>query len=508
MARFTPGKFIKRVLSGYTFNRYREVFDLAEYAIMIGDCRTHKFIRVNSAAEKLFGYSEAELRNMTPFDLSSQPDSIRENLEIPPAPQAVIAVARRKDGELITVKIVASFTEKFNVSIISDVTEEYRLRRALETSEERLKEAQRVGRFGWWEFKPESGKYIISEEFYKLHEEEIASSTFTYNDHLAHTHPEDRSYLRTIIEDALEQKKETYSLTYRIITTTGKVKTITVNAFVKYDENGKMISRFGTFQDVSENQRIMDELVAARSAAEESDKLKTTFLANFSHEIRTPLNAMMGFVHILTSMKTTNKEREEMVGLIETNSQRLLRLINDMIDLSRVETNNLEIKYTNVDISKFLDSLAPTIAFEKESSGKTDITLHLDKDRHYTHIYQYIDELRLSQIFSNLINNALKFTEKGEVHFGYMVNQNANRFNITYFVSDTGPGINPDKQAEIFKPFVQFWGDDTPKVQGAGLGLAICRRMTELMKGHIWVESEPGKGSTFFFSFNTPVIAE
>ena len=134
------------------------------------------------------------------------------------------------------------------------------------------------------------------------------------------------------------------------------------------------------------------------------------------------------------------------------------------------------------------------------------ITPVIDKTKHK--VYQYIDELRLSQIFSNLISNAIKFTEKGEIKYGYKITRNENRYAITYFVSDTGQGIQPDRLDEIFKPFVQYWNEDVPKVQGAGLGLAICKRLAELMKGRIWVESLPGKGSSFFFSFNTPVMIE
>jgi len=295
---------------------------------------------------------------------------------------------------------------------------------------------------------------------------------------------------------------------YRVISRSGNIKTVAINAHNKYDETGKLVSRYGTVQDVSETQKIMNELIAARRHAEESDQLKTAFLANFSHEIRTPLNAMMGFINILTSMNTTGKERDEMLALIETNSQRLLRLINDMIDLSRIESNNLEIKYTNVEINGFLSSMKSSVSCEQATSGKGDLRIKLIKDDNTQHVYQYIDELRLSQIFNNLLNNALKFTEEGEISYGYNVTRNMNRTNITYFVKDTGPGISPDRHKEIFKPFVQFWSEEKPKVQGAGLGLAICSRMTELMKGQIWVDSSEGKGSAFYFSFNTPVSVE
>ena len=474
---------------------------------MLIDNTTNHFIKANRAASELFGYTEEEFRKMTPLDLST------ETGEEPTLPgekteESLIRPARRKDGKIITIKVQTSFLEKFRISLISDVTEEYRIRRALELNEERLREAQRIGRFGWWEYRPETNRYIGSEEISRIYNDEPSKLSFTYQDNISYTHPEDRSYLTTAIEDALEKKKESYSLTYRIITPNGKVKAIAVNSNVRYDENGRLLYRYGTCQDITETQKIMDDLIAARRQAEESDRLKTTFLANFSHEIRTPLNAMLGFLNILTSMDTTEKEKEEMVKLIEINSQRLLRLINDMIDMSRIESNSMEIKYTNIEINGFVNSMASSFSHELEASGKKDLRLVPVVDKTKAVVYQYIDELRLSQIFSNLVSNAIKFTDQGEIKYGYRISRTDNRYSIVYFVIDTGQGIRPDRLDDIFLPFVQYWNEDTPKVQGAGLGLAICKRLAELMKGRIWVESLPGKGSSFLFSFNTPVMIE
>ncbi len=474
---------------------------------MLIDNATNHFIKANRAASELFGYTEEEFRKMTPLDLST------ETGEEPTLPgekteESLIRPARRKDGKIITIKVQTSFLERFRISLISDVTEEYRIRRALELNEERLREAQRIGRFGWWEYRPETNRYIGSEEISRIYNDEPSNLSFTYQDNISYTHPEDRSYLITAIEDALEKKKESYSLTYRIITPNGKVKAIAVNSNVRYDENGRLLYRYGTCQDITETQKIMDDLIAARRQAEESDRLKTTFLANFSHEIRTPLNAMLGFLNILTSMDTTEKEKEEMVKLIEINSQRLLRLINDMIDMSRIESNSMEIKYTNIEINGFVNSMASSFSHELEASGKKDLRLVPVADKTKAAVYQYIDELRLSQIFSNLVSNAIKFTDQGEIKYGYRISRTDNRYSIVYFVTDTGQGIRPDRLDDIFLPFVQYWNEDTPKVQGAGLGLAICKRLAELMKGRIWVESLPGKGSSFLFSFNTPVMIE
>jgi PAS domain S-box-containing protein len=503
----SSGSLFQRVIARATFNRYREVFDKAGYAIMLIDNANNRFIKINRAACELFGYTEEELQKMTPLNLSTGTDETA-SISGGKSEEPLIRPARRKDGKIIIIKVQTSYLEKFHVSMISDVTEEYSIRRALELNEERLKEAQRIGRFGWWEYRPETNRYIGSEEISRIFNDEASSLSFTYQDNISYTHPEDRSYLISAIEDALEKKKESYSLTYRIITPQGKVKAITVNSNIRYDENGRLLYRYGTCQDITETQKIMDDLIAARSHAEESDRLKTTFLANFSHEIRTPLNAMLGFLNILTSMDTTESEKEEMVKLIEVNSQRLLRLINDMIDMSRIESNSMEIKYTNVEINSFINSMVSSFSHELEASGKKNLRLTPVVDRTKVSVYQYIDELRLSQIFSNLVSNAIKFTDEGEIKYGYRISRTENRYTITYFVTDTGQGIRPERLDDIFLPFVQYWNEDVPKVQGAGLGLAICKRLTELMKGRIWVESLPGKGSSFLFSFSTPVMVE
>jgi len=503
----SSGGFIKRLFARITFNRYKEVFDKAGYAIMLIDNATNRFIKVNKAACGLFGYTNEELQKMTPLDISTESEE-DELLSSGKAEGSVIRPARCKDGRIIIIRVQTSYSEKFHVSLISDVTEEYSIRRALELNEERLREAQRIGHFGWWEFRPETNKYIGSEEISRIFYDETRDLSFTFQENIAFTHPEDRSYLISAIEDAIEKKKESFSLSYRIITPQGRVKAVAVNSNIKYDDNGRQAYRYGTCQDITETQKIMDDLIAARRQAEESDRLKTTFLANFSHEIRTPLNAMLGFLNILTSMDTNDEEKAEMVRLIEINSQRLLRLINDMIDMSRIESNSMEIKYTNVDINNFVSSMASSLNYELDAAGKRNLVLIPVTDTTKKAVFQYIDELRLSQILSNLVSNAIKFTDEGEIKYGYRISRSENRYTITYFVSDTGQGIRSDRLDDIFQPFVQYWNEDVPKVQGAGLGLAICKRLTELMKGRIWVESIQGKGSSFLFTFNTPVMIE
>ena len=206
MVRLFPGRFIRRLIAGYTFNKYKEIFDRSGYAILLIDSRTNRFIRVNKAACDLFGYTQAEMRQLMPQALSVQPEdsatSFEERVNV-----SSVKPARRKDGTIITVNVQTSISDKFHVSLVSDVTEEYRIRRALELNEERLKEAQRIGRFGWWEFLPETGNYIGSEEISRIFNDEVSALSFTYQDNINYAHPEDRSYLRSSIEEAIEKKR-------------------------------------------------------------------------------------------------------------------------------------------------------------------------------------------------------------------------------------------------------------------------------------------------------------
>jgi len=499
--------WLKRIRKGHIFFKYKEVFDVSGHAIVLISNRKNKIIKVNQAASDLFGYSREELLGMNPMYLAIQPETSDYGFFDRPNISLIIP-AKRKDGTIITVNVLTSVSYRFKICILNDVTEEYRIRRALEMNEERLREAQRMGKFGWWEFRPEAGMYIGSEEIAQIFEEEPTSFSMSYKESIAYAHPEDRTYLRATIEEAIEKKTESATLHYRIITPGGTIKTIEVNSHFKFNETGHLILRYGTCQDVTENQMIMNQLIEARRKAEESDKLKSAFLANFSHEIRTPLNAMMGFINIMTSISTSDKERTEMVHLIEANSKRLLRIINDTIDLSRIESNNMEIRFSNVDVNKFITGIQPALCFDQLVAETKEINIKCVTEAPHKTIYQYLDENRLGQIFSNLLNNAIKFTDKGDIRYGYQLLENNGSDLITYFVSDTGSGISPQLVDEIFKPFYQIWNENLPKAQGAGLGLAICKRLIEMMKGRIWIDSVPGKGTTVFFTFSTPIRSE
>ncbi|GEM_PF-2226076 len=248
------------------------------------------------------------------------------------------------------------------------------------------------------------------------------------------------------------------------------------------------------------------ELLIAKEKAEESDRLKTAFLANLSHEIRTPLNAIMGFSSLLSS-DTDTGDMKSYIAIINNSGKQLLNIINDIIDIAKIESNQINISFSECNINKQLTELYNSNKeFLKENKGDNiELSLHLDiKNDDFTLI---TDPTRFTQIMSNLVNNAIKFTDTGKISFGYYLNSKlANSDEILFYVKDSGIGIPKDKQRLIFERFRQV--DDTfnKKYGGTGLGLAITKSLVDNLGGRIWLESEPGKGSTFYFTLPGKIV--
>jgi len=243
-----------------------------------------------------------------------------------------------------------------------------------------------------------------------------------------------------------------------------------------------------------QRRRLEKELIKAKERAEESDRLKTAFLANMSHEIRTPINGIIGFSQLLEQAFDDPEKREEFIQIIRTNANLLLSLIDDIIDVSRIQEGQVKLKKTIVNINLLLDDIL-TPYMNPISQGK-DIQTQIEKSLPDEEAIVLADPLRLKQILNNLISNAFKFTEKGSITVGYTVDNDM----IIFYVADTGIGIPKNKQEEIFQRFMQADVSLTRRYGGTGLGLAISKGLVELMGGKIWVESTEGIGSKFYFS--------
>lgn len=252
------------------------------------------------------------------------------------------------------------------------------------------------------------------------------------------------------------------------------------------DKNGYPISLVGSLLLITERKRQEEALIRAREKAQESDRLKSAFLANMSHEIRTPLNAIVGFSSLLTATENET-ERKEFISIIETNNQLLLQLVSDILDLSKIEANTLEFNYQNVDLNQLAKDVENTVR------GRLQTGVALQFVPEVPVCYVQTEHNRLSQVLINLLVNAAKFTEKGEIMFGYKIRGEE----LYFYVKDTGIGISLENQKKIFERFTKV----NTFIQGTGLGLSICKNIVTKMKGRIGVESEgEGKGSTFWFT--------
>lgn len=245
--------------------------------------------------------------------------------------------------------------------------------------------------------------------------------------------------------------------------------------------------------DITRRKTTEQELIKALQKAEESDRLKTAFLAAMSHEIRTPMNHIIGFSEFLKDTTLSAEEREEYSRIIYDSGQTLLRLIEDIIDIARLESRQMITNPTVFGVHDFMKGIYLSFVGQMEKSLKTPVQFNLSCPDNQAAIFVKTDAMRLQQIIDNLLDNAFKFTPEGQVELGYMIREGK----LAVYVRDTGPGIPADKHEWIFKRFRQLDYSINKKYGGTGLGLALVKSLAELLEGEVLLESEPGKGSTF-----------
>ncbi len=271
------------------------------------------------------------------------------------------------------------------------------------------------------------------------------------------------------------------------------------------DERGVITMIVGIFKDVTELKEIETELKNARDKAQESDHLKTSFLANMSHEIRTPMNGILGFANLLRDPDITDEQKDLYLKHIDLSSNQLLHIIDDIIDISKIESGQLKISNKPVKVNDIMDEIYSSYfhRIRGDAPGQKKINFNLKKGNDSTGFTIVTDDYRLRQIFNNVISNAIKFTHEGHISFGYAIKNN--RY-IEFYVSDSGTGIPADKMEIIFDRFGQITDKKSYQPSGTGLGLPISRNLVKLMGGEMWVESTVGKGTKVFFTL--PLVKE
>ncbi|MES9991516.1 MAG: AAA family ATPase [Candidatus Thiodiazotropha sp.] len=386
------------------------------------------------------------------------------------------------------------------------MTERKRTMDELRLTSERLKLATSAAGVGIWDWDVVNNELQMDDSMYKLYGIRKQDFGGAYDAWARTLHPDDKSYAEGEIQAALRGEHE-YAPEFRIIRPDGSIRYIKADSKTIMNDAGKPLRMIGTNIDITERklaeqemqqykdqlentvQQRTEELLLARDAAEEANKAKSTFLANMSHELRTPLNAILGFSQLLHNDSALNSSQRDNLQIINNSGKHLLKLINDVLEIAKIEAGKLQLVIATFDLHELVHEVVEMMRLRAQQKG---LQLILDQTLDFPH-YVSGDEARMRQILVNLVSNAVKFTEKGEVTVRLGTLETVHHLLIE--VEDTGPGISEADQKNLFKPFVQL--STGGKDGGTGLGLTIVRQFVHLMEGKISVQSRLGKGTRF-----------
>jgi len=504
---------------------FKALFYQNSSVLMLVDPKTGKIHDVNNKAVEFYGYSRKQLQSMKVQNINMLPDE-EVKAEMKQAAQQnrnyFIFSHQLANGEIRDVEIytgpITIQGKPLLYSTIHDITREAQNRT-------RLQKGEQIARIGHWEINLNSRKVYSSQGARKIYG--IEKENLDVDEVQKIPMKDYRKKLDQALED-LVRNGQAYDLEFKIKRPSdGQIRDI--HSIAEYNPRRNIV--FGIIQDVTERketekelkrkneelqaaeeelrasneelryinehlEKQKHELEKAKEKAEESDRLKSAFLANMSHEIRTPMNGIMGFAQLLKQKDLNAQKRKEFLSIIHGRTRHLLQIINDIVDISKIEANQLDIHPEDFDLNELLDNLYKEQLKELEDLKKSHIQFYLSKEMKQTNFYIKADSNRLRQILDNLLSNAIKFTEEGYIEFGYQLK---NQEGITFFVRDTGIGIPPGKQKEIFERFRQVDESTSRRYEGTGLGLTISKNLVEMMGGNIWMEPRKEKGSIFRF---------
>ncbi len=503
--------------------------DLGVFLVDVLPDGDFRFVEVNPAYERLTGISAAEIKGRTPREL------------VPVIPAEMSACLRASFRRGVEASGPVEYEEPFfvrgrllwwltrltplrdaNGKVVRlvgrslDITERKAVELRVQSLTERLQLAAEAAQVGIWDFDLVQNKLVWDARMLDLYG--VAATTFegAFADWIKHVHPDDRTRAEQEYRDAVEGKKP-YNTSFRIVRPDGEERDVRARAHVQRNPAGRAIRVVGVHWDVTAERRAQAEIEFARDQAEDLNRqledalerahrlaqeaaaatvAKSEFLANMSHEIRTPLNAIIGMSGLLLGTEL-NKEQREFAETIRSSGDGLLALVNDILDYSKIESGRLELEQRAFDLRQCVESSVDVLA-ARAAEKKLDLLCTIDSA-----VPEAIegDITRLRQVAVNLLSNAVKFTSRGEVFLSVssVPAQDSGRVRLRFAVHDSGIGIPSDRMDRLFKTFSQVDASTTRQFGGTGLGLAISKRIVELMGGRIWVESTPGKGSTFCF---------
>ncbi len=359
----------------------------------------------------------------------------------------------------------------------------------IQENEQRLKLASQSAKLGIWDWNVKDNVMIWDERMYELYGISNQAFVKTVDAWLNGLHPEDKD--RAIEEcNAALKGIQDFDTTFRVLHPNGKVLYIKADGLVIKNQKGEAIRMIGINRDVTESKLNEIELKIAKEKAEEANKLKTEFLNNLSHEIRTPMNGIIGFSELLDKPNISDEKRTYYSKIIQNSSQQLLKIIDDILEISTLETRQQKINETEFNLN---DLFMELFSIFNLKSKEREIPIYIKKALHNKQSFILTDKTKLFKILSNLLENALKYTNEGCVEMGYYIENDV----LNLYVKDTGIGISPKNHQIIFERFSQEDKEVSRKQGGLGLGLSISKENAKLLGGDITLESEKGKGATF-----------
>ncbi|MAD97968.1 MAG: histidine kinase [Flavobacteriaceae bacterium] len=355
-----------------------------------------------------------------------------------------------------------------------------------------LNKAQAVTKVGSWYLDVKTNEITWTKEMYKMFEMDYMAPVPSFSEHKKFWTESSWKLINSSIENAIANATP-YQIEVEMESSIGTNKWLWAKGEPLQNEDGEVYAIWGVSQDITERKQQELRLIEAQQKAETANIYKNQFLANMSHEIRTPMNGLLGFANMLRKDDLDVETRNSYVDIIESCTKQLLNLTNDIIDISKIEAGELQINKGSCHLGNLFRELETTFNEIKKQDEKHQVKLRTIIPKSLDNLVVESDATRLKQVLSNLIDNALKFTQKGLVEFGYNVHDSK----LIITVSDTGLGMSKDKLTLIFERFQRLENKDSAKTKGTGLGLTISKGIVDLLGGTIDVQSELGKGSTF-----------